>query len=337
MPGALKNAALWTASLILALGAAELGVRIALPAYDPSGMLRYVERPDGTPLAPAGFNGRMWKNTGDYDVPVRINRYGFRDDKDLADARPQDWFALGDSFTFGHGVRREDRYTDRLESELGVRFYNIAVPGDLRSYEKILHYARSLGADVRHLLIGLCMENDIDEYSDAGPDPSGSLADPLWDLERLKSRLTGSSALYNLLTHAVHSSPRVDRWAVRAGLIRPNLDGIWRNAEDPAEQSGTVRQLLRLAEGTRAVIVMIPSRALWTGPSQAVEDRVHEKMKEALRQAGMSVIDLRPAFESGGDPLAYHFKNDGHWNAAGHALAARTIAQALSESKNAQK
>jgi hypothetical protein len=41
------------------------------------------------------------------------------------------------------------------------------------------------------------------------------------------------------------------------------------------------------------------------------------------------MLDLRPLLEAGGAPLAYHFNNDGHWNARGHALAAEAIAKCL--------
>ena len=38
-------------------------------------------------------------------------------------------------------------------------------------------------------------------------------------------------------------------------------------------------------------------------------------------------IDLRTEFENAGNPLHFHFTNDGHWNESGHALAASVIAK----------
>jgi hypothetical protein len=55
-------------------------------------------------LGPAGAERRLYKNSGDYDVRVRFNRHGLRDQRDIADARPDDVVFVGDSFTFGWGV-----------------------------------------------------------------------------------------------------------------------------------------------------------------------------------------------------------------------------------------
>ncbi|MDP1908384.1 MAG: hypothetical protein Q8K85_08785, partial [Hyphomicrobium sp.] len=58
-------------------------------------------------------------------------------------------------------------------------------------------------------------------------------------------------------------------------------------------------------------------------------DRVHKALVAALTARGIAILDLRPLFEAGGTPLIYHFNNDGHWNARGHALAGEAIAKCL--------
>lgn len=356
LKSALLGPFIFTTVLAAGLAVAEFGIRIVAPVYDPSGMIVYRAGPDGVILAVPGFNGRMWKNTGDYDVPVRINRHGFRDAKDLAQSSPHDIFLVGDSFSFGHGVLEEERFSNRLETELKTRIYNIAIPGDVRQYERLVAYARSKGARISRLWIALCMENDVRRYASAsgrgtnavgvggaahaeepgkGPDTGRSR---LWpDLEYWKALLTRHSALYNLATSAVHRLPAWRETAVRLGLIRPTLDRPWQNAIDPAAIEQTAERVAQFGETAELTVILIPSRGLWTGPDQAAERTTHAALAAALRAKGMRVIDLKGAFEATMDPLSLHFRLDGHWNASGHFWAARTIAQAFTEGQRGEK
>src|SRR3954447_14013628 len=98
------SALLLLAAIILGLGISEFVVRRFFPIYDPSGQLRLAWLADGTPIGPFDHIFRQVKNTGDYDVEVRFNSLGFRDDKPVSLAREDDLFVVGDSFAFGWGV-----------------------------------------------------------------------------------------------------------------------------------------------------------------------------------------------------------------------------------------
>jgi len=43
----------------------------------------------------------------------------------------------------------------------------------------------------------------------------------------------------------------------------------------------------------------------------------------------LKVLDLKPAFESQGDPMNLYYKTDPHWNPRGHAVAARELFKAI--------
>jgi hypothetical protein len=53
-------------------------------------------------------------------------------------------------------------------------------------------------------------------------------------------------------------------------------------------------------------------------------------MKEALKKAGIAVIDPFAAFETAGFKPT-HFAHDGHWTPAGHAIAGRAAAEWLKQ------
>jgi len=86
-------------------------------------------------------------------------------------------------------------------------------------------------------------------------------------------------------------------------------------------------QVLTLAAGRRAVVLLIPSRGLWSGGNMEIEKRVHERFAALLGEAGLTVVDMRPHFELSGTPLNYYFTTDPHWNATGHAAAAAALAK----------
>ena len=77
------------------------------------------------------------------------------------------------------------------------------------------------------------------------------------------------------------------------------------------------------------MILIIPSRALWSGDHQASERRVHERFVGLLRQTGLTVIDMKSAFEQKGNPLGRYFITDPHWNPSGHAAAAEALLERL--------
>ena len=100
-------------SLLLALCVLELGLRLigmapprTINRFDP--VLGWSKKPDATTR----------RSTREYDVTLAINALGLRDDPMTDPARPENTFrvlCLGDSFTLGYVVAREDLFVDQLE------------------------------------------------------------------------------------------------------------------------------------------------------------------------------------------------------------------------------
>lgn len=311
-------------STAVALLLAEGIVRLVFPAFDPSGRFAFGYQVGPLTLAVPNRAARQAKNTGDYDVTVRINRRGLRDDKDIALAVPGDLVVVGDSFAWGWGVEEAERFSDLLQAATGRRVYNLATPTDIQGYADLLEYAQFLGGRVGRVLLALCMENDLRVYGPRErPDAAAS---------SLRDWLENRSAAYLFATTAVHRTPWLNDLAVRLGLLIPNFDGMARNSNAPEIVASSADRLQAIARYD-TLVVLIPSRALWVGDNRETEDRVHRALVAALAQRGVATLDLRAAWEANGAPLAYHFTNDGHWNPRGHHLAAQVIAERLKKDK----
>ena len=154
-------------SISLVLG--EIVLRTAFDEFDPEQKLGFTRTEQGYQLGPPGYSGRHTKNTGDFDVAVEINNAGFRDSKPLTDSNIEQWFLVGDSFSFGFGVDAQHRFSNLLESQLGVPIYNISIPNNLDGYYFLVDHARQKSAKIGRLMIGVSMENDLVDYSRTEP------------------------------------------------------------------------------------------------------------------------------------------------------------------------
>lgn len=323
----LLNLALFAFSGILAVAMLEVGIRLLMPQYDPSGSIEFRYTAAGVPLGPASVKLRQFKNTGDFDVPVSFNRHGLRDRKDLDDASAGDIFVVGDSFSMGWGVLEEERYSNVLDTLRPEQVFNISIPTDIIGYSRLVDYARDQGAPIRRLVVGICMENDLLEYDALGDEPQRGGQPSV--LGHIKGLLTGHSALYLAATSIIHQHRGLRGLAVRFGLIVDNIEGMRRNRYSDAIIDMTARHLALLIDGLDATVVVIPSRGLWVGGNEETEAKVHEAFIARLEDDEVDFLDLRDVFEAHGDPMALHFDYDGHWKPLGHELVGRGLAAHL--------
>ena len=334
----------WGAKLLLlfcacglGLGVLEWGVRRFFPAFNPKAQVPFLRKPGGFALGPPLQTVRQATPKGDYDSLIHFNEDGFRDTKNLRDSRETDWFALGDSYTLGWGVEESERFSNRLEQNLATngspaRVFNIAIPDNIIGYQRLLKYAESRGAKVRHLIVGICMENDLCDYTD------GKSA---WDLmpeaggpatskkEALRRWFKNHSALYIGLSFTLQKLPVMRRLLERTGVARDIEELSGKNEWNETVLKTSRDELVKLVAGRDALVLIIPSRHLWKGDNQATELRVHEAFVRMARESGVNVVDVKSALEAQGDPLACYFKTDPHWNARGHAVGAAELWKAM--------
>jgi len=316
---------LTTVATAVAIVLTEVLVRTFFPAFDPSGRVDFTHAVgERLMLGEPGTVLRQRKNTGDFDVTVRFNRHGLRDDKDVAEAAPDDIVVVGDSVAWGWGIEEGQRFSDVLATLTGRRVFNLAAPTDIAGYRDLLDLARGLGARIESVVLAVSMETDLKDY-DAPERPIGQ-DDTRWEW---RAWLERRSAAYLMLATVAHQTPPLKAVAVALGVITPNLEGIPRQAYSDAMVVSSARRVAALARRQSLFVVLIPSRALWVGDRRDVEDRIHRAFLAALAREGIDAIDLRPLLEAGGAPLSYHFAQDGHWNSRGHRLAAEAIARRL--------
>jgi hypothetical protein len=327
---------LLTVTLVIGLGLMEWAVRRMFPYFSPTAQVPFRLVTKGLALGPAGQTVRMATPKGDYNSVLRFNADGFRDSKTLNEAKESDWFALGDSYTMGWGVEEDERFSNRLEQEfkahnLPQRVFNISIPGNIIDYSRLLHYAESRGAKARQLVVGICMENDLRDYSDG----MGA-----WDLmgapasskkEAVRNWLKEHSALYIAASYELQRFGPTRRLLNKLGIARSIDELTGHNDWDEKVLSTSRDELVKLVAGREAVILIVPSRNLWHGDYIATEQRVHESFIRMVREAGLNVLDVRPMMEASGDPLSCYFKTDPHWNARGHAIAGRELFKAIQE------
>ncbi len=58
-------------------------------------------------------------------------------------------------------------------------------------------------------------------------------------------------------------------------------------------------------------------------------DRPAARLAEITAAQDIEFVDLYPVFLEKEDPMTLFLKNNGHWSAAGHELAARTVAEKI--------
>lgn len=310
----------------------EFSFRFAVPSLDPTSHLKFEPETAEIPVTgKPNASYRQIKNTGDFDLMVRFNKYGLRDTKDVALARENDFVSLGNSFIFGWGVKETDRVSERLQNYISVPVYTAATLGTLDASRKQLDYVRKLGGNPGHILLFLTMESNILNYDAINNSNEEKIKEEEnhIGLYQIKIYLTEHSATYFLLTTLIQNNSFLKNIAVSLGLIVPNLQGIHETHYDEVAIQSTIRHIQELFSNENIIVVTIPNRALWHGEHQKDADKIHNAIISGLKTSKINFIDLRPFFEEGDNPLQYHFKNDGHWSPAGHDLAARKIAEYL--------
>lgn len=332
------NVLLMMAALAVGVLALEGMARLLMPQWRDFSSGRFLTLVDvpgrgTTSIGTPGFDGWFSQNNGDFRARIRINAFGLRNDEPVAAADGRIWI-LGDSFSFGWGVEREESYTQVLADRLGFPAYNVATPGSNVCGWQAL-YAR-MPTDLRPVavVVGLTIENRVAVLDcPAAAKVVVKAEEPnAISLLAIKASLTRHTALYNVISVSLKRINVIETILTKAGLIEDPARIIF-HGHDPAKAdemiAATTAELDRLRAMTPKnipfVVVLFPARFELRDDTGHFR-RLRTGMAEALARHGIAVLDLYPEFKAAGLE-ATHFAHDGHWNPRGHRIAGEALAR----------
>lgn len=270
----------------------------------------------------------------DFDVHVTINDDGFRGPRvplPRTPGRPRILF-LGDSYAFGHGVEDDETAAAQLERLLpGCEVVNLGVTGYSTDQELLLLRERGLAYRPDVVVLMICGNDLLDNGKQTAWGvywkPRFLLRGDSLVLERevpaqrapfkmrLARELNRRFVLYELV------SWKLARWRIAKGSGGP--------ASAAAGRSEELMLTRRLVEEVCRCVSEHDGQVLLTviPPFDAPE------ILTDLPPAGAGArLDLEPilnAYQATHPDSTIQFRHDTHWDARGHRLVARAIAEAI--------
>jgi len=323
------------AGILAALLLLEVLLRVIGPEY-----YRYSNRSFEYYTNPRGYHDLIREENGRkiYGLRVYFDKYGYR----LPDNRPElhgkqppppggllgenTILALGDSFTFGTGVRYNDMYLNLLGKMLNSNGYpayikNAARPGDdLERIVKIHYYETSMGK--YDLVIYGFMLND---FGLPGLDEIGGFEfidynDPRHPYNPLRKKIR----LYNFVMYLLEKRKLHN---VTSKIYIKAYEG------EHAEKKFKLLKNLDVSSrrsGQKLIIVLFPILYDFSNyPFQGI----HDKIRDFCEKEGIVVIDLLPVFSEYSADELWVNPTDHHPNELANRLTAETLYTFLTDNR----
>jgi hypothetical protein len=274
-----------------------------------------------------GFFTRRWLRSG----AVQLNSAGFRGHAFTALKAPRAYriAVIGDSFTFGNGIRQQDRYSDLLQTRLPEHFevLNFGTPGANTPEHRTL--VSHLLPVIRPDFVLLQWYVNDTEDDDATGRPSFR---PLMPVRSVHNWLNDASALYTIANM---------QWAetqVALGMTSSYTDYLKRRLGDPASRDsqvdrGILLELIALCKraGVPVGIVLFPDAAGADFGAGYPFAYLHERVLDICREQGLTCVDLRKDFALVKDHrLLWANRLDHHPSALANEIAAVRIFETFS-------
>lgn len=271
------------------------------------------------------FSGPLYSS-----IEININSLGLRDYEFKLAKAPGVYRALvlGDSITFGAGVRLEDTYTKQTEKLLNQPFQ--IINAGINSYH-FEHYYIFIKDNIDkfspdHIVIGFCI-NDV---------RSKDIVAPRYIVqERLKSQITSSlkhdikklikkSPSFQLFSYLKFSNT-YNRKNYNTGWITSVMMS-WNNEGLVEKLIDMLEEIRRLTEerGIKLSVIIFPEMNQLIDYHKYGDPR--DKLLKILKDLNIAYLDLYDTFRQKGDFSKYYLKGDTvHFTSEGHKIIAEEL------------
>lgn len=286
--------------------------------------------------------------TSEFDVVIRTNSHGFRADKDYSYEKApgkKRILAIGDSFTFGHGVGNDETYTAFLENLMpNTEVINLGVSAYGTDQQLLVLEAKGLKYHPDLVILGF-YKGDIfrnDElFHNLLPKPMYKLEDDgnlvLTHVPVPKEKLNVQNV--GLGRKLLRKSRLYCILSARGGWLLEHLGygGAWNITE------AILKKMDKTAHEADAkfLVLIFPSEgAIYGNPLvRFIQSRTIVQMRQLLQRNNIEYIDLTQMFlreveKRPNERLYYNI--DGHPKPIWHELVAHTVYQHILTSKSPQ-
>jgi hypothetical protein len=237
-----------------------------------------------------GYFSRRWMR-----ADVQLNVAGFRERR-FAEVKPPGTYRIavvGDSFTYGNGIRREDRFSDLIQARLPASFevLNFGQPG-ANTPQHLHKVSMILERNQPDFVLLQWYVNDVED-DDVAHRPAPA---PLLPIRRLHGWLSNVSAFYTVANM---------QWAeaqVVAGVTESYEAYLKRRLDDPnsadsKHDRALLSRLIALCKqrGVPIGIVMFPDTAASLDETYPF-GYLHDRVRDVCAEQGITCVDLRGDF-----------------------------------------
>lgn len=226
---------------------------------------------------------------------------------------------------------------------------------DLSNIQTSRHRADAAGGEVelnltRTRATPITDVRQIEQYNDIALDPQQRYLYPLthvrtdgttFDVAYISDYLwwlNGKKSTYSESRNAAELRAALDSIEAAAGsacvalVYVPNKEHIYvRYAEPDGNRKYVLENARELMIGADGWLTHADVRPVDAATLDRRLENQHDVVEQIARDAGWQFIDLLPAFAQSVESAQTYYTYDSHWNAAGHALTAQTVASYLKE------